>query len=391
MIDSAYFKGNGLTFIPKKIDNLFRLSPKIKEESLEYVYIKKFIEKKKFAPILLKETFFILKPKGYLVIDYKPSKENNFISLEGLLWWLFKGNYNILLHTQGKINRLIIQKKKTAFTKGDSMYKWSFGIVTNGDRDDWMELIIKSIKKQQIPQYEIIICGNYKNRPEKNITYIPFNERADRGWITKKKNLITERAKYENLCIIHDRLILNQNWYQGMKKYGNAFELLGCIQRQKNGEQAGDWLTWGGPLYEFYKIAGMEYTDWDHNTYLSGQLVIIKKRVYQKVLWDETSFWIPQTQRDLVTDGDFSFRARDLGHLIRFNPYSSCLALSWRHGYVPLRYDLSKQIIPDMIIRRTIRFFARKFYKIQPINWLALWILDILIKKGVYQKIVSRK
>lgn len=389
-MDSLFSKGKGFTFIPKKIDNLFRLSPNIKEESLDYVYIKKFIEKGKFAPILLKESFSILKPKGYLIIDYQPTKEINFIKLEELLWWLFKGNYNIISHTQSGINRLIIQKKKTVFSKGDSMDKWTFGIITNGDRDDWMELIIQSIKKQKIPHYEIIICGNYKNRPEKNITYIPFNERAGRGWITKKKNLIVEKAKYENLCMIHDRLVLNPDWYRGMKKYGNAFELLGCIQKQKSGEQAGDWLTWGGPLYSFYKIAGMEYKDWDYNTYLSGQLVIIKKSIYQKVLWDETTFWIPKTKRDLVADGDFSFRARDLGHLIRFNHYSSCLALSWRHGYVPLRYDPSKGIIPDMIIRRTIRLFARRFHKIQPINSMALWILDILIKKGIYQKIVSK-
>lgn len=388
---SAYFKGKGLTLIPQKIDNLFRLSPKIKEESLDYIYVKKFIEKKKFAPILLKEIFFILKPQGYLIIDYRSSNEIDFHNLEVLFWWLFRGNYNIISHTEGGKNRLIIQKKKSVFLSGDSMSKWTIGIVTNGDRNDWLELIIESIKKQNIPEYEIIICGKYKNRPEKNITYIPFDERADRGWITKKKNLIVEKAKYENLCMIHDRLVFDANWYQGMEKYGNGFELLGCIQKLKNGEQAGDWLTNGGPMYDFYKIAGMEYTDWDYNTYLSGQLFIIKKSIYEKVLWDETTFWLPKTKRDLVADSDFSFRARDLGHIIRFNPYSSFTALSWRHGYVPLRYDPSKGIIPDMLVRRTIRFIARKLYKIEPVNQAMLWVLDILIKIGLYQKIVSRK
>lgn len=390
MIDPAYLQGKGFTFIPKNVDNLFRLSPKVKEESLDFVHLKKFLEKKKFAPILLKETFFILKPGGFLIVNYRPSREINFISMEELLWWLFKGNYNIILHKEGSTNRLIIQKKRTIFIRGDSIDKWTFGVITNGDRDDWMEMIIESIKKQKIPNYEIIICGKYRKRPEKNIKYIFFNERADRGWITKKKNLIVEKAKYENLCMIHDRLMLSPNWYQGMRKYGNAFELLGCIQTEKNGNRAGDWLTWGGPLYSFYKIAGLEYKDWDYNTYLSGQLVIIKKSIYQKVLWDETTYWIPKTERDLVADGDFSFRARDLGYLIRFNKFSSCLALSWRHGFVPLRYDPSKGLIPDMLIRRTIRFFARRFYKIKPINQFALWVLGILVKKGIYQKIVSR-
>lgn len=386
-----FLQGYGFSFTPKSIDNLFRLSPKIKEESLDYVYIKEFLEKKKFIPILLKESFSILKPKGYLVINYKSTDDINFISMEEILWWLFKGNYSIIVHNEGTINKLVIQKKKTIFAKGDNIDKWTFGIITNGDRDDWIELIINSIKKQKIPHYEIIICGNYRNRSEKNITYIPFNERSERGWITKKKNLILEKAKYENMMMIHDRLILHSNWYQGMKKYGNVFELLGCIQKQKSGESAGDWLTNGGPMYDFYKIAGLEYTDWDYFTYLSGQLFIIKKSIYEKVLWDETTYWIPKTQRDLVADADFSFRARDLGYIIRFNPYSSCLALVWRHGYVPLKYDPSKGIIPDMIIRRTIRFFARRFYRIKPINDLSLWFLNILIKTGIYEKIVSKK
>lgn len=389
-MDESFLKGRGLSFTAEKIDNLFRLSPKYKEESLDYVHIKKFLEKEKFVPILLKEAFLILKPKGYLIIDYKVSKEISFFRLEEIIWWLFKGNYNIIVHTEGNQSHLVIQKKKSVFISGDSIDKWTFGIITNGDRDDWMELILQSIKKQNIPHYEIIICGNYRKRPEKNITYIPFNERRERGWITKKKNLIVEKTKYENLCMIHDRLVLNPDWYQGMKKYGNGFELLGCIQRQKDGSSAGDWLTNGGPLYDFYKIAGMEYTDWDYNTYLSGQLVIIKKSIYEKVLWDENTYWIPKTQRDLIADSDFAFRARDLGHLIRFNPYSSMLALSWRHGYVPLRYDPSKGIIPDMIARRTMRFIARRFYKISFINKLMLSFLNLITKLGIYQKIVSK-
>src|SRR5436853_628468 len=99
-----FFQGKGLTLQPKNIDNLFRLNPKYKQESLDYIHLKNFLEQANYAPILLKEVFFILKPKGYLIIDYKETKEINFQSMEHFFWWLFKGNYNILKHTQAGKN-----------------------------------------------------------------------------------------------------------------------------------------------------------------------------------------------------------------------------------------------------------------------------------------------
>lgn len=378
-----FFQGKGLKLQLKKIDNLFRLNPKYKQESLDYVHLGNFLEKSKFAPILLKEAFFILKPEGYLVIDYKITNEINFQSMENLLWWLFKGNYNIVQHTQKNKNCLVVWKKKAMFIPNDSIDKWTFGIVTNGQRNDWVELIINSIKKQKIPNYEIIICGKYKNRPEKNFVYINFNERAEKGWITKKKNLIAEKAKYENLCIIHDRIIFDSGWFKGMKKYGNAFEILGCIQKEKNGARAGDWMTFGGPINQLYKIASLDYTDWDYYTYLSGQLIIMKKSMLEKVLWDETRYWVN------LEDVDFSLRARDAGFISRFNSYSPCNTLAWRYGYLPTKYDPSKGLIPDMIVRRTMRLIARTFYKIPVANNIMFWTVVLIEKIGLYKKMIS--
>ncbi len=379
-----FLKGKGLKLHPEKIDNLFRLNPKYKQEILDFVYLTNFLKKSQYAPILLKEAFFILKPKGYLIIEYKPTKEINFQSMENLFWWLFKGNYNILKHTQAEKSQLIIQKKKAIFLPNDSINKWSFGIITNGQRDDWLESIITSIKKQKIPQYEIIVCGKYRKRPEKNFVYIDFNERSDQGWITKKKNLIAEKAQFENLCLIHDRLIFNSNWYKGMKKYGNAFEILGCIQEEKTGARAGDWVTFGGPIHKLYKIATLDYKEWDYYMYLSGQMVIIKKSMFEKVLLDETRYWVN------LEDVDFSFRTRDAGFIIRFNPYSSFTTLAWRYGYTPSRYNPSKGFIPDMIVRRTMRLIARTFYKVPIVNQVMFRTVAIMERLGIYQKMIAR-
>lgn len=377
------FQGKGIKLQPKKIDNLFRLNPKYKQESLDYVHLGNFLKKSSLAPIILKEVFFILKPKGYLIIDYISSKDINFDSMEDLLWWLFKGNYIILKHIQAEKNQLVIQKKKAMFAPDDAIDKWSFGIITNGERNDWIEQIINSIKEQKIPNYEIIVCGKYKKRPEKNFVHIDFNQRQEKGWITKKKNLIAEEARYENLCIIHDRLIFDPTWYQGMKEYGNAFELLGCIQREKGGARAGDWMTWGGPINQLYKIANLDYREWDYYAYLSGQMIIMKKSMFEKVLFDETRYWIE------VEDVDFSLRARDAGFICRFNPYSSFTTLIWRYGSLPIRYNPTKKLIPDMIVRRTMRLIARTFYRVPIANQMMYKSVAFIEKIGLYKKMIA--
>ncbi|MHA2055826.1 MAG: hypothetical protein ACW99F_19835, partial [Candidatus Hodarchaeales archaeon] len=74
---------------------------------------------------------------------------------------------------------------------------FTFGIVTSG-LDDRVQIVIDSIEKLNIPEYEVIIVGN-SNVQRDRTTIIPFNENERPAWITKKKNLITQHAKYENV------------------------------------------------------------------------------------------------------------------------------------------------------------------------------------------------
>lgn len=373
-----------LSYDPRDVNNLFRLTPRFAIESQHHIYLDRFLQSKKFAHILLKEIFFILKPEGFLTIEYTPTNEITFESMEKLFWWLFRGNYIVHMHEKkGRKFNLIVEKRNTMFGKGDAITKWTFGIVTNGDRDEWIDKMIASIRAQKIPSYEIIICGKSKQRKEKDVIHIPFNERIDKGWITKKKNLIAERAKYDNLCVIHDRILLDKGWYQGMKKYGNAFELLGCIQRELNGSLAGDWLTLGGPVPTNYRVSSMHYTDWDWYTYLSGQLTIIKRNIWEKVLWDETRYW------NDAEDGDISFRARDMGYIIRFNPFASTTALTWRHGRLPLLYYPAEGILPkDMLFRRIMRITARVIYSIPGLKQVMLQSYAWFSKTSIYKKLI---
>jgi hypothetical protein len=327
------------------------------------------------------------KPGGKLIVAYKVGAQITTDIFEKKLWWIGRGTYEILEHTQvGSRAQVTLKKTKRMDVNIGSMKEWSFGIVTNGDRDDWIEEIIQSIYSLKIPTFEIIICGKYRTRDEKNIRYIPFSKRAKRGWINRKKNLIAEQAKFENMCIIHDRILFEKSWYRGMKQYGNSFAILGCEQIEKaTGEHAGDWLTLGGPDGTRWKISRLVEKDWDYFGFIGGQLVIIKRSIWAKVLWDETRYW------DGVDDADWDiiFRARDLGYITRFNPAAKTKAITWRHGKLPLKYSFSEGLFPkDMIARRIMRTAARAFHAVPVLNLLLHKSGGYIIRTKIYRRLI---
>ena len=119
---------------------------------------------------------------------------------------------------------------------------FTFGIVTSG-LDDRVQIVIDSIEKLNIPEYEVIIVGN-SNVQRDRTTIIPFNENERPAWITKKKNLITQHAKYENVVYAHDYIYYKEDWYKGWLEYGDDYKV--CMNRILNGDgtRYRDWCIW---------------------------------------------------------------------------------------------------------------------------------------------------
>lgn len=346
----------------KKINNLYHPTATLGLEAFEVIRISNCLDKEnsRFLPILLKEAFGLLKRGGQLKIYYNSSTtglSSDFV--ESTLWWLFKRQYDINAHILEKNTfNLTLTKKISMLKKEEGIDHWTFGMVTNGVRRNFIERSIKSIRGLKIPYYEIIICGYCPKYKGKDIRYIEFRERDDKGWVTKKKNLIAENAKYTNLCIFHDRMVFNANWYKGMKKYGNSFEVLGCVQKLESGKRVGDWISGNVPLKDpglIYRVEEIDYRDWDKYVFIGGQLTIVKKYVWEDIPWNETLYW--KEGEDI----EYSYRLTERGYLPRFNPFSSCLSLSWGHGQLPRRIYPQEDSsflhnLTDVPIRRAFRF-----------------------------------
>jgi len=159
---------------------------------------------------------------------------------------------------------------------------FTFGIITSSQTDIFIESIIQSIEKQGIPNYEIIIIGTITPPDNMNerVVIIPFDETVYPGWITKKKNLITDHAKYENIVFLHDYVGFCDGWYDGFLKFGNHFDVVSNV---------------------IHDMDGKRFRDWNINQHFMQGLILNNGARYHPIVgaWDE---WITDYQRHTPID-----------------------------------------------------------------------------------------
>ena len=368
------FKGEGRDVSKKKIlnclnakhhyispNNFYSLRECSNYESLDFIYSKNLINTSKFHRILISEWFKFCKLGGKIIIEIQPNKLLNFDELIKECKLLLKNKINILFMEK---NILVLEKKKNYLKKKDSINCWSFGIITDGQREDWLENEINSIISLKIPHFEILICGPYNGEKRNVVKIVQF--KSDKPLICAKKNLICKNAKYENICITHNKFIFNKNWYTGMKKYGNYFEILSCKIQDHDRTRAGDWITYGSKWDKISKIGLMNYMDWDKYGYLDGGLYILKKSVWKSVPWNSKLLW------GEGEDLDISRRFYENGYVSRINIFSICNTLKWNHGKFKL-----------------FEFNNQKLGKIKHSCNYPIWYLKQLIKKYLLRRKIN--
>lgn len=175
---------------------------------------------------------------------------------------------------------------------------FTFGIVTSGTADDYLNTIIDSIEKQNIKNYEVLIVGNSSVQRNKT-TVIPFDENQRPAWITRKKNIITKNAKYENIVYAHDYISFSDNWYEGFLKFGNDFDLCMTKMTTLDGLRFRDWCICPWENAGILNIVGPSFKcilPYDENRfkehmYFSGSYWVSKKEVMLQFPLDENLVW----------------------------------------------------------------------------------------------------
>ncbi len=336
--------------------NDYSLRALVAPESLDFVYARDVVNATKFHRILLKEWSYACRVGGIIVVEARPNERLDVPHLVDEARLLLDRNTKIVREETGpERGTVVLEKIGPSLAPGDSLDAWTFGIVTNGQRNDWVERQIASIRRLGIPNLEIVVCGTYFDRREPGFRYLEFKERDDRGWITRKKNLICQAAAHENLVIAHDKMIFEPDWYAGMKRYGNYFDALSCVIVDEKGARAGDWVTTGNGWGRLLRIGNLDYRDWDPNVYVSGMLYILKRSVALRVPWNEDLYWGEREDIRLAEAWDKA------GVLTRFNPHSRVLCLYYRneqfpdYAFDPLRRGPLRNVRPSFLWRMAKR------------------------------------
>ena len=383
----------------KIVDQNYRLSKICENKNIKLVVSIDRLFWTKFDRIIINEYFYSLQEGGYLVIISDSAELPNSVQyLKKQLKNDYKGSFEFFASTQ--INRcdvVVFQKTFVPRVLESDIRKWTFGFIGNGEKDQFIADQIEQIKKLPLKEWEVIICGTY-NLPidDDNVRYIHFTENDDKGWITKKKNLIAQAASHENLIILHDRYFVPSNFVEKMEEWGNDFELLGARQILYRSPlriyktRIQDWMMtpYGIQLDKDirwkFSYFFLEYSDWDILAYLPGGLFIVKRSLMLKVAQDEEMFW--NSPEDIKFCQDFSVN----GYCLRVNSALEFETASFSHAVEELSFRLLsedrylkdvKQYHPSLLVYEGFveklmpRYIQRK-YEIEALTALRLFFSD---------------
>tara|TARA_Y100001972_G_scaffold128324_1_gene188548 strand:- start:2513 stop:3196 length:684 start_codon:yes stop_codon:yes gene_type:complete len=177
---------------------------------------------------------------------------------------------------------------------------WSFGIIfgnmkdLSGDDKNYgvdpyenVKKVIESIRKQNIENYEIILVGDHYHAEGitgDDIIKVDFDESIRKAWITKKKNIVAQTAKYENLSIHHDYITLDDEWYEGFQNFGYEWDVCMTKIQDMNGQRYRDFVTWDPITFVDYYSSNPDTS----NMYISGGYFCVKRDYLLSNPLDET-------------------------------------------------------------------------------------------------------
>lgn len=330
----------------KPADQLLRLKKEFPGTSFRSIYIDDYLSESKFKEIVISEVLQILAPCGEIIIFEKDKSVleevlaiSRRISTMGIKLspQLYSDSGQLSLH----LTVLNCKELEASLdVKSEKERGFTFGINTIENRAKALEEVIDSIRSLKLDHYEIIVVGGSKISAW-DVRHIGFDEhKNNRAWITRKKNLICHNASYENICIIHDRIMLRHDWFEGMKFWGLSYDVLAFPIFVQQGTKSirTNWdrvpvdhtMTLENKLWHLN--GALDDRDWDKGAYISGTGIIMKKRVWKLCKWNEDLYWGD------CEDIELSQRMVNSGLVIRFNPYACATALfpsgvTWENRY----------------------------------------------------------
>lgn len=310
--------------------------PNLKPEKFDYIYIKGVLEKHDYLRCVLKICDYLIKKGGIIELDYFNAGLTSAYSVRSVdeisyeISLVFKNRIVLFEENKGLILNRKYRKIEESLPLNDSITKWSFGIVSDGRKNERILQIVDRISKLKIPEYEVLICGPSPSNilPD----FVKVIDDSDcyndiRIPICKKKNKIITNAKFNNLVIIHDRIMFPLDWYEKISKYGNYFDTLSLkiLDEVTLTKNVNDYLLFSDETFGVFKDINMfKKKKWSSKLFIDGSIFIIKKHI---ALQNQLSDYLNWGEKE---DVDFSKRLYLNGFLYFY--YDDCYVTSMTYS-----------------------------------------------------------
>lgn len=304
----------------------FRDHPQIKPESVDKIFVKGVFEHTKILQYIVKVIDWMLSVNGVLELHYlylTTHGKGIYVYPEDFISYtvasVFKDRINLEERSPYEYGHASVRKyRKTecSLPKNDNINSWTFGIVSDGRKNERILTVIETIRELNIPNFEILICG-----PAPSAVLPGYVKVIDdssyykdiRIPLCKKKNAIIDNASYNNLVIIHDRINFDKYWFQQVVQSGNYFDAFipAILDEDTKTQHVIDLDSFDGPIVKYH--IPIFTKRWTPTLYMDGSVIIVKTNIAKQIHLSGYLHW------GEYDDIDFTRKLKDNGYIITVN------------------------------------------------------------------------
>lgn len=189
------------------------------------------------------------------------------------------------------------------------MISISFCIFNQNCSEGIFDKAVANVLSQHVPDHEIFVYGELSSGDK--IKIIPSNGSVEH--LSHIRNVLCTTASKEFIALMANNIELSDGWYEAIKE-ADYLDIIGSRILTDSGARALDWacqINLGSKSFPY----PLDYDEWTTKAYVSGNLMLLRKRLWERIKFDET---LSRSDCDGVVD--FCLRATNAGFRVGVIP-----------------------------------------------------------------------
>jgi len=226
---------------------------------------------------------------------------------------------------------------------------FSFGIITNGKRNEKLSKLVASIRAQKLDPHstEILLAGCVGETMDlADIRRFPMVQEAEQGRLGAMRNVLAGEAHFNKFVCLDDDFLLHPRWAEAVSEVQDDFDIATGIILNPDLSRYCDWVN----IIENYTFLRAYHETFDKCQYVTGGYGIYKDFLFAEHSWnDKLGFYEGE-------DVSFSKRLFDAGYQLKFIPKAIVMHDDERYrqkGYGVIRLKTAEECFegPEFTMR----------------------------------------